>query len=314
MTTTEAVTGHLADAKAAKDVYDNILQQTADEKVYAVKYPIAVSGYENTWWTLIDVENKEVAEIDPNGDVTNERTASDYVNINNTIKDLQNQIKTAEKALSLWIGDKNQAYKDAQKAIEDKKSTLESLNKIKTYVEDCVEVYYEDDIKEASNNWKEAQSKLNDALEELRVLEGRLRNYAVYRKNGDNFELIDREEVAEITNNFTVVGELVKNGFIAQNDYVYLADGNGDLLTNKAVLISRDADLSVKTTTSSGTYDNAYILFGSDGKGIYNYDGTRKSITIGGVTYWATDEKVQIGDKAKALTVFVSNKTVDNRR
>ncbi len=95
---------------------------------------------------------------------------------------------------------------------------------------------------------------------------------------------------------------MVKNGFIAQNDYVYLADGNGDLLTNKAVLISRDADLSVKTTSNTlTTYDNAYILFGNDGKGIYGYDGTRKSITVGGVTYWATDETVQIGGKALKL-------------
>ncbi len=37
VTDTLAVTGSLADATTAKEIYDNILQQTADEKVYAVK-------------------------------------------------------------------------------------------------------------------------------------------------------------------------------------------------------------------------------------------------------------------------------------
>ena len=69
-----------------------------------------------------------------------------------------------------------------RKLLQIRNQRLRHSIKLKTYVEDCVEVYYEDDIKEASKNWKEEQSKLNDALEDLRALEDRLRKYAVYRK------------------------------------------------------------------------------------------------------------------------------------
>ena len=36
-----------------------------------------------------------------------------------------------------------------------------------------------------------------------------------------------------------------------------------------------------------------------------------KSITVGGVTYWATDRRISIG-KADDVTVFVSNKAGEN--
>ena len=72
---------------------------------------------------------------------------------------------------------------------------------------------------------------------------------------------------------FAVVGELVKNAFIARSDdTLYLADADGNFVTNKAVVINTDANLTLDNTT----YNNAYILFGKDGKAICGYEGTRK--------------------------------------
>ena len=124
--------------------------------------------------------------------------------------------------------------------------------------------------------------------------------------NYDNF--INKWDSGSITTstNFAVVGELVKNAFIARSDdTLYLADADGNFVTNKAVVINTDANLTLDNTT----YNNAYILFGKDGKAICGYEGTRKSITVGGVTYWATDRRISIG-KADDVTVFVSNKAV----
>ena len=124
-------------------------------------------------------------------------------------------------------------------------------------------------------------------------------------------------------NSFEVVGELVKNALIYYKSGLYLADNNGDLMTNKALLIADNAGIP----QGSSTYANAYILFGSDGKAVNDYAGTMKTIVIGGVSYWSTNETVTyyvrkydadgnyIGDGEKVVaTVFVSNREVDGRR
>lgn len=121
---------------------------------------------------------------------------------------------------------------------------------------------------------------------------------------------LDREySRIEDTHGFAVVGELVKNAFFKYKSNLYLADNNGDIVTSKAILISDDAHI----TQGSTTYENAYVLFGSDGKAVTGYEGRERTIVIGGVSYWSTNETVTYGDDVVA-TVFVSNRTVNNKR
>jgi len=189
--------------------------------------------------------------------------------------------------------------------IAEEEAVVTALQNVQKYVVNYLETYYGEEATKNSAAYDKAKKELKNALEALRQKEKEISLVAAYTKDKDgNYVVITDREIAEITNDFTVKGELVKNGFIGKND-VYLADDKGDLLRNKAVVISTAAGIVLDGTK----YDNAYILFGNDAKGVNGYDGTRKSITIGGVTYWATDITTKVGKKD--LTVFVSNKTVD---
>ena len=111
---------------------------------------------------------------------------------------------------------------------------------------------------------------------------------------------------------FAVKGEVVKNAFIARKAHeLYLADDKGDLFANKAVIVNTSANISY----NGETYNNAYILFGRDGKALTNYNNYNKSVTIGGVTYWATNVTVTVTTETKAkvddVTIFISNKVID---
>ena len=104
-----------------------------------------------------------------------------------------------------------------------------------------------------------------------------------------------------------VKGELVRNAFIGRKN-LYLADNDGNFVTNRAVLFDDKASI----TQGKTEYKNLYILFGSDGKAISGYEGTEKTVVIGGISYWSTNQTVELGD-AEA-TVFVSNRMVNNQK
>ena len=301
-------------AEKAKEVYESSIKGTS-EAPYAVEYPGTVEGYENVLWTLVDpVTGSQAVTGHP------QARAEALQEIRNIIKEIENKEKDvaiAENAYNIWVTygndnkdiSKTQEYKDELDArkekIKEEKEIVTALKNVEKYVVNYLETYYGEEATKNSAAYDKAKKDLRDALEKLRRKEYEISLVATYTKDSDgNYIVISDREIAEITNDFTVKGELVKNAFIGKND-VYLADDKGELLKNKAVVISTKAGIVLDGTK----YDNAYILFGNDAKGVNGYDGTRKSITIGGVTYWATDITTKVGKKD--LTVFVSNKSVD---
>ena len=122
------------------------------------------------------------------------------------------------------------------------------------------------------------------------------------------WDLRGEYEITENPDDFMVRGELVRNAFIGRTDNLYLADNDGNFVTNKAVLFNTLDD----DKKYDDTYQNLYILFGSNGKAVDGYEGTKKTIVIGGISYWSTNYTVKLGDAT--ATVFVSNRVVDGVR
>ena len=315
-TLVEAVSGYKTKLENQKTVVEN----TKDEYEKAVKGSVnqgityingEVKGYNgsvypaDTLWVLEQTEGTTsyVRAVGPN-----------VINVNKEIKKLQTIIDADLKAIA--IAEEYMAAgpeKDAElKRLNDDKADAEATQKrlqmVKAYVEDMASVADKDDIDEKYKKYEAAVENYNSLVDDFKTEQDKLYDAGLYKLVGDAYVLArDSYDTVKLENDFIVKGELVKNAFIGRKDDAYFADSNGDFITNKAVLISDDVTL--ETTTSNLIYQNAYILFGKDGKGIRGYEGTKKSISVGGVTYWATDATVTIG-KSKPLTVFISNKTV----
>ena len=294
----------------AKLSYENAVKTSANQGILYINGE--VKGYNgavypaNTQWVLEQTEG-----------VTSyvRATGPNVVNVNEEIKKLQTIIEADGKAIAIaeeymTAGPEKEAE---LKRLNDDKTDAEAakgrLNMVKAYVEDMAANADGKNITEKYNEYKVAVSKYNKVVNEFNLAQNKLFNVGLYKKVGDDYVLQrNTSDIVKLENDFIVKGELVKNAFIGRKNDTYFADSNGDFITNKAVLISDNVTL--ETDTSNTTYKNAYILFGKDGKGIRGYEGTKKSISVGGVTYWATDATVTIG-KSKPLTVFVSNKAVD---
>jgi len=320
-----AVTGAFAQVENAQKILANINAQGADSKYYAVvypaAYPVAVTGYSNTAWTIdgdrvVDAGKAQVV------DLTQARNSYEYRNIYKEIKAKEEELSDTKRISStieeLAKNDlayaKSEEYKETSKQltqkIKDLEVTIKTLNVVKKYVEDYLKAYtsiastVNTDKKIAETNLENAKKVLKEALADLKAAENEILDLECYTKLNKDQYVLRTANVQAMLNDFAVVGELVKGAFIAQDD-VYFADGDGNLAKNKAVVVDTSADILYNGTR----YNNAYVLFGSDAKGIKGYESTKKSVNIGGVTYWATDETRTFG--SKKLTVFVSNMKLD---
>ena len=220
--------------------------------------------------------------------------------------------ETVDKEITVYFGTKGAA---TEKAIGMRYYTLGTDNIIKAE--------FNKDVQKLNNTVYDATDVFDNTKDANNVLTAGVSKTTAWNWTdpGDTVAVSGSfVDIYAVTGtNFAVKGELVKNAFIARGtDELYLADNNGDFVANKAVLIDDDANI----TYDKETYNNAYILFGRDGKALTKYAGTRKSVTIGGVSYWAVDAEVTVttetGNKVKVdeVTVFVSNKMIstDDKR
>ncbi len=95
-------------------------------------------------------------------------------------------------------------------------------------------------------------------------------------------------------------GRVIKEALIGYDDKeLYLADKEGDIVTYKAVLVQENFTVGTEQI-------DAYILFDRYGKAYSGYDTKDRSVTIGGKTYWATGEDIEIG--GVEVSVFRDNR------
>ena len=162
------------------------------------------------------------------------------------------------------------------------------------------------EYQKALNDLRDAEELLNNTKNNLIAKEELIRALENTEDNVTN--TVNSEDLTDEEGYFTVKGELVTSAFIGYKDNLYLADKNGNFITNKAVLFSQSGNYE--------GYDNLYILFGSDGRAIKGYEGKNKTVVVGGISYWSTNRTVTLGegDDKVEVTVFVSNRMTKGKK
>ena len=288
-------TAAIAKANTAKNTYNNAWDNYLNAE-YAfrkamtqadgsiISTTVAVSGYENTDWTttawsVISDTSLRGRAVGNNDILKAEEDAWDAYEV---AKETYENDMTAANRTALAVALENaNASTLIRKAVEEKLFGTDGI------AEDQKNLYTE---------YVSSVNRLDTAKKALTDAEAVVTN------------LSERHDDIWDTGDFVVRGELVKSALIGRKDDLYYADGDGNFVTNKAVLIDTNANLTLQGTT----YENAYIVFGSNGKAAKGYEGTERTIVVGGVSYWSTSKTVEVGN-VKA-TVFVSNRTVDGRR
>ena len=266
------------DYKSAETEWQSA-QKSADGSSYTAS--ISVTGYENvTSWTATG--ERYTGNVKPSEAVSG--AAARVMRSADT-----QDIVSLEKELAALI---DTTTDETEKAVLE-----EALANVQAARKDIEQKIADDNgLTEQHEAYKAALKALEDAKTALLAAEEKI------------WDLRGEYEITENPDDFMVRGELVRNAFIGRTDNLYLADNDGNFVTNKAVLFNTLDD----DKKYDDTYQNLYILFGSNGKAVDGYEGTKKTIVIGGISYWSTNYTVKLGDAT--ATVFVSNRVVDGVR
>ena len=263
-------------------------------KYFTVTVP--VSGYSNTTWTAVDDGYTgdilaDTVPVTPSAARVARGASQDIVSLE---KQLNAQVKTLESKIA-HNEDLGLDITQLQSELDATRASFDIVTAARATIE--AQIADENNLDAAYKAYSDAIAALEQIENQLDAAEAEIRRLAA---DPDN-------QVTTNADDFMVKGELVRNAFIGRKN-LYLADNDGNFVTNRAVLFDDKASI----TQGKTEYKNLYILFGSDGKAISGYEGTEKTVVIGGISYWSTNQTVKLGD-AEA-TVFVSNRMVNNQK